>query len=344
MVSPDIRNTLIRSLRFRYGVPEERLTDMFRLKLRTIKSILKTATSVPGEYALENFSARRTQLALTANIKGIISRELASQKDLITIKKIQAAVKEELGTVVPYYALRKIMRADMGLKWRCVRSQDHYVNTAVNLQHRFHFAVQMVTMLEQGKTLINFDESSINSTTSRSFSWVSTTHNEGRWFKKLVSGMSILLAATSNGEIFFQFLDGNNNQESMAEFLVLLSEQLDYHIADWRDTHVLLLDNCPSHKTAAVKEVLHKLQVPTIYSAPASFLAIPVEGLFGAIKGKNFLNEADPDAETLRALGVKKLTNKQRLILKISNYLYNIDRVTIRRILARRLRKLEHFL
>ena len=88
MVSPDIRNTLIRSLRFRYWVPEERLTDMFRLKLRTIKSILKTATSVPGEYALENISARRTQLALTANIKGIISRELALQKDFITIKKI----------------------------------------------------------------------------------------------------------------------------------------------------------------------------------------------------------------------------------------------------------------
>ena len=37
MVRPDTRNTLIRSLCYRYGVPEERLVDMFNLKARTIK-------------------------------------------------------------------------------------------------------------------------------------------------------------------------------------------------------------------------------------------------------------------------------------------------------------------
>ena len=237
-----------------------------------------------------------------------------------------------------------MLKADMGLKWGRVRAQDHYVNTPTNIEHRYNFAKQMVAILEAGKILINFDESVINSTTSQSYSWVSKAHNVGRAFKKTVSGMSILLAVTSDGEIFFQFLDGNNNAQSVALFLRRLAEQLDFHLPHWRDDHVLLLDNCPSHKTAMVREVLQKLQVPTIYSAPASFLAIPVEGLFGAIKAKNFLNEPDPDVETLRSLGVKKLTNKQRLIIKISNYLFEVAQPKVTRIFVKRLRMLEHFL
>ena len=105
-----------------------------------------------------------------------------------------------------------------------------------------------------------------------------------------------------------------------------------------------MLDNCPSHKTDLVRKMIRKLRIPTIYSAPASFLAIPVEGVFGAIKQKNFLNEPDPDIQTLRELEVRKLTNKQRLIYKISNYLFDLERDKVQNIFFKRLQRLEHFL
>ena len=130
----------------------------------------------------------------------------------------------------------------------------------------------------------------------------------------------------------------------MASFLILLAEQLDYYNPNWREDHILLLDNCPSHKTDMVRDVLHQLQFPTVYTAPASFLAIPVEGLFGAMKAKNLIYEADPDDETMKELHVKKLTNKQRIIAKLSNYLFKVTQDKVDQIFHNRLRKLEHFL
>ena len=232
----------------------------------------------------------------------------------------------------------------MNLKWRRVKSQDNYVNSVINIKHRHDFAIEMVNILEEGKTLINFDESVINATTSQCYSWVNKAHNIGRAYKKVVSGMSILLAVTSSGEIYFQFLDGNNNANSVALFLVLLSEELDFNHPEWREDHILLLDNCPSHKTDMVRNVLHNLEFPTVYSAPASFLAIPVEGVFGALKGKNLMNEEDLDQETMIRLKVKKLTNKQCIIAKVSNYLFQLDQDKITKIFVTRLRMLEHFL
>ena len=110
-----------------------------------------------------------------------------------------------------------------------------------------------------------------------------------------MSGLSIMLAITSEGSIFFQFLDGNNNECSVSAFFVALADHLDHHFSDWRDTHMLLLDNCPSHKTSLTMNTLERLNMPVLFSAPASFKAIPVEGMFGAIKGIDFSKIADPD-------------------------------------------------
>ena len=64
IVQPDIRNTLIRSLHYRYQVPVNRLVDMFHLKLRTIKNILKSHTAVAGAGEPDKFAAPLQALQL----------------------------------------------------------------------------------------------------------------------------------------------------------------------------------------------------------------------------------------------------------------------------------------
>ena len=62
------------------------------------------------------------------------------------------------------------------------------------------------------------------------------------------------------------------------------------------------------------------------------------------MKAKNLIYEADPDDETMKELHVKKLTNKQRIIAKLSNYLFDVTQEKLINIFYNRLRKLEHFL
>ena len=44
------------------------------------------------------------------------------------------------------------------------------------------------------------------------------------------------------------------------------------------------MDNAPSHSGKLTNQVLHNLNVPHMFTAPASYSALPVEGMFGKIK------------------------------------------------------------
>lgn len=97
-----------------------------------------------------------------------------------------------------------------------------------------------------------------------------------------------MLAAASSGEILFQFLDGNNNEATVSNFIIEMTTELDRILPEWRNSHVLLLDNCPSHKTPIVRKIIAGLRVPVLFSAPASYKSIPVELFFAALKGQDF--------------------------------------------------------
>jgi hypothetical protein len=87
-------------------------------------------------------------------------------------------------------------------------------------------------------------------------------------------------AVTNQGDIFFQFVKGYSNEASVAAFFVELSKALDHSKPNWRSNHLLLLDNCSTHKTDTVTRLISRLSIPTMYSAPASYLVAPIERLF----------------------------------------------------------------
>jgi len=131
-----------------------------------------------------------------------------------------------------------------------------------------------------------------------------------RYYCKEVSDLALLVAMTSCGEIMFQFMTGNNNDASVQAFLIKLAQHLDHHKPDWRSNHVLLLDNCPSHKTKATLEVLDRLQIPTVFSAPASYIVIPVEQLFASIKALDLNMREEPDPSEFGDGNIRKFTVK----------------------------------
>ena len=112
------------------------------------------------------------------------------------------------------------------MKFRKTRHQDAYINSERNIVHRKEFARQMISILERNKVILNFDESVISGTTGRSYSWDFKGQSSGKTFKQEISGLSIMAAASSSGEIYFSFIYGNNNEGSFASFLIDLEVEL----------------------------------------------------------------------------------------------------------------------
>ena len=96
---------------------------------------------------------------------------------------------------------------------------------------------------------------------------------------------------------------------------------LDEHISDWRDKYVVLLDNCPAHTSVAAYSVMAYLQIPILFSAPASYSAIPVEGVFGALKAIDLDQLPEPNTARISTTNSRKPTTKQHIMFHATQYL-----------------------
>lgn len=119
-----------------------------------------------------------------------------------------------------------------------------------------------------------------------------------------------------------------------------LCRELDQDDKLWRSTHILVLDNCSSHKTKLVREVLKKSGFTTLFTAPASYIACPVEQVFSLIKKIKLDTVSTPLVPDAQSRNITRLTNKQRVQLKIAQYLRGVGKETIQRVFLRSLRNL----
>jgi hypothetical protein len=79
-----------------------------------------------------------------------------------------------------------------------------------------------------------------------------------------------------------------------------------------------------------VRNVLRAAGFSVIFSAPASYLALPVERVFSLIKKEDLEDNRTPNLPIVKDKGIKKLTNKQRTMLKVSEYINNLSELTIK--------------
>jgi len=115
------------------------------------------------------------------------------------------------------------MKKNMKLKWRKIDHQGEYVNKRQNIEARYNFAVELLEVLASRKTIINFDESIIGGICIKSFTWEKRGSIPGIVIKRATAGISLLLAISSDGLRYFQFMKGINNQDSVQLFFIDLA-------------------------------------------------------------------------------------------------------------------------
>ena len=74
----------------------------------------------------------------------------------------------------------------------------------------------------------------------------------------------------------------------MQLYIAELIAHLDRVRPNWRETHIILLDNMSSHKIQRTKRLFEALEMPCMLTAPASFMATPVESVFKYLKLTDF--------------------------------------------------------
>ena len=103
--------------------------------------------------------------------------------------------------------------------------------------------------------------------------------------------LSLIAALDTEGRVYFSLTQANTDQNVMLVFLRHLILTLDEERPNWREDTIILLDGARYHTGEDIREFLHKLQLPVIWSAPYSYATAPIELIFGGLK----LGEHNPD-------------------------------------------------
>ncbi len=238
----------------------------------------------------------------------------------------------------------KLLKEQKKYSWRKARPNDAYVNTSENINLRQIFADKFIEIIKKNYVILNFDESVINSSCGIRKSWHKKGSGSQRFYNKSVSNLSIMLTTSSMGHLFFQFLDGNNNETSVANYFIDLESELTKINQDWRDSHILLMDNCSSHQTPTVRNILKSLGFTVVFSAPASYDVMPVERFFFSIKRKDFQDVETPNPSAVKSDNIEKFTLKQKMMIKISKHLRALTKEKMAELYMKSFLQLEHLL
>ena len=180
--------------------------------------------------------------------------------------------------------VKKVMKDDMGLAYRMIKRIPVQANQKRCLVLRQQYALVMLPLLRDGTTILNIDESWLNSTSFTHSAWskpgTSATISE----KPISYRIALIAALDTEGRIYYSLTQANTDQNVMMVYLQYLLDLLDLERPSWKDDTVLLLDGARYHTGSQVREYLRKLEVQVIWSGPYSYSTAPIEMVFGALK------------------------------------------------------------
>jgi len=128
------------------------------------------------------------------------------------------------------------------------------------------YAKKMLALLDEGKRVINIDETWLPHLDFRNMKWRRRGEANTVSSKDLAPKVNMIAALDSEGHIYVSLTQFNTDADVMLMFLSRLANLLSQEDKDWRDNTVWLFDNASYHREKGVREHLRKLGVQTVLS------------------------------------------------------------------------------
>ena len=175
---------------------------MFHVSVQTVRKVISSRYML-SEQRNQEHSDKEKCSDIIQKVISLTNEILDTKRGIISVPKIAKELRDHCNIDISNHLIRKILREEMGLKWKKIVHQADYINSEINIQRRYQFAIELCNLLKAGKIIINYDESLISGTCSKAYSWERRKNTPGRVIKRTLTGISILLSVSSDGIKFF---------------------------------------------------------------------------------------------------------------------------------------------
>ena len=103
--------------------------------------------------------------------------------------------------------------------------------------------------MQQGKTIINVDESVIQHTVSLKRGWMKRYRKNMVTSSQHLRGVNIIAGISSKGDLYYTVNHGRTNRYSFLLYIIKLCEHLNRIDSDWRSKSIVIVDNASYHRS-----------------------------------------------------------------------------------------------
>ena len=180
--------------------------------------------------------------------------------------------------------VRRVLHNDLDMRYRVLKKVAFQGNSQRCLVMRMLYAKKMFELLQDGKRIINIDETWIPGLDFRNKKWRARGEQNTVSYKALAHRVNMIAALDTEGRLYLSLTQINTDSDVMLMFMSRLANLLTQEDSTWRENTYWLLDNAPYHRSREVREHLLKLGVKVILSGQYAYDAAPVERLFNYYK------------------------------------------------------------
>ena len=198
--------------------------------------------------------------------------------------EVRRSVQASLPRRISMKRVRRIMRVDLGLKFKRAKPIAARTNTVCCRYQRQQFALRLIAEMSAGKRVINIDEASLSQTNFVRRGWGQKTLDLRPQAKPLGHRLTLIAALDNLGASYFAITQSTVDSEIFGAFLQRFAGQLDGEDPNWRETTILVLDGATTHRSEETCRAMAALQIPAMIAGPYGFDGSPAEKLFALLK------------------------------------------------------------
>ena len=140
---------------------------------------------------------------------------------------VRKVLADAMDVKVSEQEIREIMKRDLGMRYRKVLPVSIHGNNERNLVLRQQYAIRLIHLLKEGKTILNVDETWLGMSDFRRRKWKSPNTTNSVAKLSLVPRVSMIAGLDSRGKVYLSLLQANSNGQVMEIFFRQLVVQLD---------------------------------------------------------------------------------------------------------------------
>lgn len=154
-------------------IEKERLTDVARHFRMTVQAISGLTSSLRKKPTLlqELVNIRDSKVAERSKIAGLIQKMVDDHQVIDSVKEVIKIIDDQVSTQLKPPDVRKIMREDLGLRWKKVKEVSLHENSIRNLVLRQQFAMVFLEAAMKKHRIINIDETWLGMEDFRKMKW-----------------------------------------------------------------------------------------------------------------------------------------------------------------------------